>query len=154
MKKYLNNIKLKLTFQKILIVPDGQLSSLDLVNRAFLNSINESHWVISGSQYMPQINQDHSLIIKVINICGASLYPLALSLLLPVFMYAIVHEKEERILEMMKMNGLKIINYWLVNFIFDLLLFGITYFFFFLFGNVFLQLRFFTDTDLGLQVKI
>jgi hypothetical protein len=29
-------------------------------------------------------------------------------------MYSIVLEKEERLIEMMKMNGMKIINYWAV----------------------------------------
>lgn len=38
---------------------------------------------------------------KMINISGASLFPLCLSLLLPIFMYLIVHEKEEKIIIMM-----------------------------------------------------
>jgi len=55
---------------------------------------------------MPMTDTNENFLMKVINITGASLYPLALGLLLPVFMYSIVLEKEERILEMMKMNGL------------------------------------------------
>ena len=44
-------------------------------------------------------------IYELLSVTGATLYPLALSLLLPIFMYTIVLEKEEKILEMMKMNG-------------------------------------------------
>ena len=43
---------------------------------------------------MPIIGDDISLILKAINVTGATLYPFALSLLLPVFLYAIVLEKE------------------------------------------------------------
>ena len=43
---------------------------------------------------MPLQNEDRSLIMKIINITGATLYPFALALLLPVFLYAIVLEKE------------------------------------------------------------
>lgn len=65
---------------------------------------------------MPSGDSDQNTFISgIINLAGASLYPLSLSLLLPVFMYAIVLEKEDRLIEMMKMNGMKIFNYWTVN---------------------------------------
>jgi hypothetical protein len=46
------------------------------------------------------------------------MYPLALSLNLPIFLYILVLEKENKLVNMMKMNGLKIYNYWIVNIIF------------------------------------
>ena len=36
--------------------------------------------------------------MKVISVIGAMLYPLSLSLLTPVFLYAMVLEKEERLI--------------------------------------------------------
>ena len=48
---------------------------------------------------------------RLLNLIGASLYPIALSLLLPVFMYSIVLEKEEKLQDFMKMNGMKIVSY-------------------------------------------
>lgn len=69
---------------------------------------------MSGAVYMPPSGSEKGILDSIIDIAGASLYPLSLSLLLPVFMYNIVSEKEEKLLEMMKMNGLKIINYWKV----------------------------------------
>ena len=59
--------------------------------------------------------KDTSLLDALLNIAGGSLYPISLSMLLPVFLYAIVLEKEEKLIEMMKMNGMRIINYWLVK---------------------------------------
>jgi hypothetical protein len=40
--------------------------------------------------YMPFDGEDSALINKVINIMGSGLYPLGLSLLLPLFLFAIV----------------------------------------------------------------
>lgn len=68
------------------------------MSRAYLNYLNPDVWLISGIQYMPLIGEDRSFLMKVVNVVGAMLYPLSLSLLLPVFLYAIVLEKEERLL--------------------------------------------------------
>jgi hypothetical protein len=40
--------------------------------------------------YMPFSGEDRALIDKAINVVGTGLYPLGLSLLLPLFLYAIV----------------------------------------------------------------
>jgi hypothetical protein len=70
----------------------------------------------------PTTESGNSLLDSIINLAGGSLYPLSLSLLLPVFMYSLVLEKEDKLIEMMKMNGLKIVNYWTVIFLTKLLI--------------------------------
>ena len=67
---------------------------------------------------MPIVGQDQSFIMKVISVIGAMLYPLSLSLLTPVFLYAMVLEKEERLIQMMKMNGMKMNDYWINQYVF------------------------------------
>jgi ABC-type multidrug transport system ATPase subunit len=135
-------------------VPDGQLALLDLISRAYLNNINESIFLVSGSQFMPVSTSESALIMKIINLTGASLYPIALSLLLPVFMYAIVLEKEERLQEMMKMNGMNMTNYWLVNYLWNYLLYMVTILIFFLFGYFLLDLTFFTQTNFAIMFLV
>ena len=93
---------------------------------------------------MPLVGADKAFIMRLISITGASLYPLALSLLLPIFMYVIVLEKEEKLLEMMKMNGMRMKDYWIMTFLFSLLITTITYTVFYLFGYYILELSFFT----------
>lgn len=161
-KMFRNNGITKMTLQNkeggqsypTLIVADGELSLLDLISRSYMHQLNNSIWLISGVQYMPMKDQDKGWLLKIINITGASLYPLALSLLLPVFMYALVLEKEERILAMMKMNGMKMITYWCVNFLFNLLIFSLMASCFLLFGYHIVQLSFFTVTNRWLLVFI
>jgi hypothetical protein len=43
---------------------------------------------------MPFDGKDTALIDKSINVMGSGLYPLGLSMMLPLFLYAIVAEKE------------------------------------------------------------
>ena len=118
---------------QVLIVSDGQLSLMDLINKAYLNTIDPQHWIMSGVQYMPTKDQNQSWLMKIINLAGASLFPLSLSLLLPVFMYAIVLEKEERLLEMMKMNGMRMRNYWSVTYLFNFSMYFLMIVIFFIF---------------------
>ena len=126
---------------------------VDLINKAYLHIIDQTHWIASGVQYMPVKDQDKGWLMKIINLAGASLFPLSLSLLLPVFMYAIVLEKEERLIEMMKMNGMRMRNYWIVNYIFNFSMYFIMIVTFFIFGYAFLGLSFFTETNPGILVN-
>jgi hypothetical protein len=118
-----------------------------------MHTINDKVWIVSGVQYMPMVNEDRSFIIKIISVTGASLYPLALSLMLPIFMYVIVLEKEEKLIEMMKMNGMNIKNYWVVTILFFLILEFFTFTIFFLFGYYVLGFAFFTQTSKALMVN-
>lgn len=43
--------------------------------------------------YMPFDGEDKSMVEKLSNVLGAGLYPLGLSLLIPIFLYNIVSEK-------------------------------------------------------------
>jgi len=57
---------------------------------------------------------------KLINALGIVIFPLGLCLSMPAFLYTIVLEKENRLLENMKINGLQMVNYWFVGFLFNL----------------------------------
>jgi len=96
---------------------------------------------------MPIMGEDRGFLLRIISVTGASLYPLALSLLLPIFMYVIVLEKEEKLLEMMKMNGMRMREYWLMTFIFSVVITFFTFLLFFLFGFFVLELDFFTNSS-------
>lgn len=102
---------------------------------------------------MPFVGEDKAFVMRIISITGATLFPLALGLLLPIFMYVIVLEKEEKLLAMMKMNGMRMRDYWLMTFLFSLTLTIITYALFFMFGYFVLRLSFFTETSFSLLVS-
>ena len=86
-----------------------------------------------------------SISVNIYDILGPTYFPFVLSFLLPVFMHTIILEKENKQREMMKMMGLKMSHYWLINFIFDYFLYLIMAFSFCLAG-FFVSVRLFTQT--------
>ena len=86
--------------------------------------------------------------MRIINLLGVGLFPLSLCLLLPVFTYNIVLEKEQKLIEIMKMNGMRMKNYWMVQFCFNFILYFITVVIFFLFGWLVLGLSWFSQTNI------
>jgi len=86
-------------------------------------------------------------IMRLINMLGAGLFPISLCLLLPVFIYNIVLEKEQKLIEIMKMNGMKMRNYWMINFVFNFIVYILTVFVFSVVGAFILQLSFFTQSN-------
>jgi len=87
--------------------------------------------------------------LKVINALGAMAFPVALSLSMPAFLYTIVLEKESRLIENMKINGLQMVNYWFVGFIFNFGYQFIILISYLLFGRFATGISFFTETHFG-----
>lgn len=133
-------------------------SLVDLINRCYIQQITRQLgkpvWLISGFQYYPFVGAQNGAISRVLSIVGSGLYPLSLCLLFPIFLYLIVLDKEGRQLEIMKINGLKILSYWTVIFIFSLIITIITFAVFLLVGIFWLKLDFFTQTNINLIVYI
>ena len=96
-------------------VTEGTMSLIDKLSQAFLQQHSQQEVIAGSYMYMPFSGEDKSFINKMINVIGSGLYPLGLSLLLPVLLFTAVSEKEERQVEIMKMNGLDGRLYW-VNF--------------------------------------
>jgi len=128
-------------------VPEGQLILLDLITQSYSQTLFDDVYMISGVQPMPVTSSKDIFMSQIYNVIGATLYPIALSLLLPVFLYALVLEKEERLREIMKMSGLKISNYWTANYTWSLCMYTVAAFLFYLVGRFAVKLDFFMDTN-------
>jgi hypothetical protein len=83
---------------------------------------------------------------KVANILGNLIFPALLSVTMPSFLYQMVLEKEQRLIENMKINGLRMKNYWVVNYLFNYCQYLVSASCFFLFGKYVTKFTFFTDT--------
>jgi hypothetical protein len=84
---------------------------------------------------------------RLINIIGLAIFPCCLCLSLPVFIYTLVLEKETKLVETMKINSLKMHNYWIVNFFFCIVLYLITATIYYLAGAYIFKLNFFVLTN-------
>lgn len=106
--------------------------------------------VESGVFFMPEDESGISFVDTLISFIAVLIFPVSLSLLFPVFLYTVVLEKEEKLIQMMKMNGMKISSYWLVYFIFNFILGLITNIIFIVSGILLTGMRFFYETSPGL----
>jgi len=75
---------------------------------------------------MPFTAQMDKELEKIANFMGIITFPVCLSLAMPIYLYNLVLEKELKLLENMKINGLKIQTYWKVQGFYNLLTYLIT----------------------------
>ena len=76
--------------------------------------------------------------------------PLSLCMGFPVFLLAIVNEKEKRLIEVMKINGMKMSNYWIVNYFFYYIFYFLIMSVYLFFGKFMFKFQVFTNTSLTL----
>lgn len=119
----------------------------DILSKAYIHKQHPGNWIVSGIRYLPMKESDAIFYEKLVNLICACLLPLSLSLLMPSFMSQIVSEKSEGLLELMKVNGLKMIYYWLVNTIVFFMSYLIMAIIFLLFGYFLTDISIFQSTN-------
>ncbi|CAG8636281.1 17603_t:CDS:2 [Acaulospora morrowiae] len=82
---------------------------------------------------------------------GGILYPFGVSFLLPIFVITLTKEKEDRILVMMQMNGLKSFTYYLTHYVHFYVLHILTTLIFVIAGLLF-KMEIFTQTQPGVYI--
>jgi hypothetical protein len=89
---------------------------------------------------------------RAMSVMGMMVYPICMCMSLPVFLYHIVLEKETRLIETMKINGMRVYNYWIVNFLFNLCIYGVQAVIFLFFGAKVYGLEAFRDTSMAVWI--
>jgi hypothetical protein len=126
--------------QWIIRYTEGLMTLSERINQAFINSIFPDTYILSGQQFMtfkPDLKQD---VQRLVNMGGYIIYPLIFTLCLPVFLHNIVMEKESRLLQNMKINGLQMKNYWLNTYLFNQLMYCIVVYFNYFVARYFLEI--------------
>lgn len=119
----------------------------DFLSKAYIHKKHPKNWIISGIKYLPMKESDATFYEKLINLICSCLLPLSLSLLMPSFMSQIVAEKSEGLLELMKVNGLKMKYYWLVNATVFFITFLLAAFVFLMYGYFMTDLSIFQSSN-------
>lgn len=104
--------------------------------------------------YMPFSGEDSALMDKIGDVLGSGLYPLGLSLLMPILLYMVVSEKEDKQIEIMKMNGLDSKHYWVGFFIVSFVLSMLSSLAMYFFGVFVFKIKFFTESSGGLIIAV
>ena len=126
---------------------EGQIQVADLINQAYVRELFNDTYIINGIQFMPFQPSLDVEVERILNVVGMAVFPSCLFLSLPVFIYNLVLEKETKLLETMKINGMKMSYYWLVNFSFYLLIYLCTVAVYWSFAAFALRMNFFIKTD-------
>jgi hypothetical protein len=91
--------------------------------------------VVGGVQFFPFTPNFDAQIQRGLSIICLLVLPICMGMALPVFIYQVVLEKEMRLIENMKINGMKMSNYWIVNYLFNFGFYSATAILFLLFGT-------------------
>jgi ABC-type Na+ transport system ATPase subunit NatA len=135
------------TYMVQLRVIEGQIYSEDLIAKAYFRKLFPKSWWFAATQFMPKTLGVDRYIERILDRFGCLLYPICLAVLLPMFMYTIVLEKEEKLLSVMRMNGMRMKYYWISNFIFDMILYFLAVGVFLIFAIALLDISVFKNTD-------
>ncbi|OLY82583.1 ABC transporter A family member 9 [Smittium mucronatum] len=111
---------------------------------------NSEAGIIHLLRAMPQI-YIYEFGFPIGSLIGSSLYPFGVSFLISVFVLIIVKEKEDRILVMMQMNGLKLSYYYLSHYLHFFILSLWSFVFFLISGRIF-KLEMFNQSSIGVLV--
>ncbi|KAI9099240.1 hypothetical protein DFS34DRAFT_579715 [Phlyctochytrium arcticum] len=137
--------------------PAGRRQSIQLsqLTNAILrksSAANSQSVITQGLRLFPEIKSG-GVQIQISGPIGRILYPFGLSFLLPIFTIILVREKEDRILMMMRMNGLKPGVYALSQFITFYILYLISATLFVVAGYI-VRLDVFVRTDIAVLVLV
>eukprot|EP00727_Mastigamoeba_balamuthi_P010040 m51a1_g5659 hypothetical protein (868) ;mRNA; f:894559-897621 len=131
------------SYTAIMLAPIARSGLRAWLLNSFLAKTGKLVYLAPSVKEMPE--KSEKLPIDFGSYIFAYLTPFALSFLVPVFVYTIVHEKQQRLREMMKMMGLKMGMYWSINFVYDCMLYFIVVIVYIAIGLAF-RLRVFTQT--------
>ncbi|RKP20028.1 hypothetical protein ROZALSC1DRAFT_28441 [Rozella allomycis CSF55] len=106
-----------------------------------------------GLRTMPVVINNRFDARPIYRVLGNILFPFGVSFLLPVFVLTLVKEKEDRILIMMQMNGLRTWTYYLMHYAFFYLMHFLASTVFIIAGVV-ARLDFFVKTDPGVYILL
>ena len=139
-----------------LIIQQGKLALMSMINNAFLEITKNDtqqkkelgQQTLANTRFVQQLPYfATSDLLAIIAVLGIVLYPIALTIQLPVYIFVLVLEKSEKLKELMKMHGLTNFSYIVINYFFFYILYTITVLLFWAVGAI-IGLRFFTQTNI------
>lgn len=137
---------------KQIMVTEGMLTLMDLITRNTLHVMNNKVFMVSAYAYILNFNFVESLMISFQHLLSSGIFPTALSMCLPIFMYIVAEEKQAKLKVVMQMHGLKEWCYWLAFMLNNIILYLLVYFSFYLVGRFVMNVHLFMETDGMLMV--
>ena len=126
----------------------GSMWEIGIMNKAYMHELFPNITVVSGLQILPISPEDNEANVqKIVGVVTSGIYPISLSLLIPLFVYNIVHDKENKIFHLLRINGVKMRYYWISNFMLNYFIYIIIALFYVLFEAIFSGLKILRNTS-------
>lgn len=128
---------------------ESSIGHMNLLNNIFLQTKMQDDLTNIISVISPTI--DSSSIMDFINsalsIITTNLFPAALCLGFPIMLFVLVMEKDEKIKDLLDINGLVTINYWITFFVYNFINLELTVFIFLAVGKIFIDIEYFQKSS-------
>jgi len=126
----------------------GSIWEIGMMNKAYIHEIFPNITILSGLQLTIIKEENYGLnSIRPTAVVASGIYPFSISLLIPFFMYIIIKDKEKKIIQLLKINGVKMRYYWISNFIIHYIIYLILVIFYIVFDIFIFQLNFLRKTS-------
>jgi ABC-type multidrug transport system ATPase subunit len=113
-----------------MIVTFAQMATIDMITRAFAHQLDPTYLPnkpdlvrASNTKFGGRMPRADSIdFVLILHAFGVMLYPIALSLQLPIYIYLLVLEKAEKLRNHMFAHGMRLMPYYLTTFLFNLIM--------------------------------
>lgn len=147
--------------QVLLIITQGRLAMMSMLNDAFMSMLfdhekqkygQDINWDLIGmkwTQSMPfKVSLDD---VGWLEIMGSIVYPISLTIQLPMYIYILVMEKTEKLKDIMECHGMRPLHYLVTNFLFCFFIYIVVTSFFWVTG-IWMHVKFFVETSPSLLI--
>lgn len=131
----------------VLVSTEGMTGLMDGLARAALSTISKNTFLLSGYAYIIPNDYTEKFVEAIYYLIGSTMFPSAVGMVLPLFMYLTVLEKSSRVKHAMQMHGLRELHYWISNVATNYLFFLCIYFSFYLTGRYVFEMAVFIKTS-------
>jgi ABC-type multidrug transport system ATPase subunit len=113
-----------------MIVTFAQMATIDMITRAFAHQFDPTYLPntpdftrASNTKFGGRMPRADSIdLVLILHAFGVMLYPIALSLQLPIYIYLLVLEKAEKLRNHMFAHGMRLLPYYLTTFLFNFIM--------------------------------
>jgi len=129
---------------------EAAIAKVNLLNNMWLQSRIGSQMTNIYSIISPILNVDEidSYLDSLFSIISTALFPVSLCMGLPLMLYVLVMEKEEKIRALLETNGLKAYNYWIVFYVFNFIILEFVTIIFLVLGKLIVDMSFFQSSSI------
>lgn len=143
----------KIEKQFLAFITESSIGHMNIVTNMHLQSIMQDDLTNVLAIVSPTIDSSSikEFINSALSIVTTNLFPAALCLGFPLMLFVLVLEKDEKIKDLLDINGLVTINYWITFFVFNFINLEITIFAFLMVGKIWIKIDFFQESSILLM---